>query len=244
MNRRKHIGFDRRLDLEWLDAAAAQAASGASFAESREYLWNMLDGVVRGDKWNSARGKTLTVLNHIWGHVPHRAAGLKQRAAQQLHTSSTDERLALHWAMMLGTYPIFADTAASIGRLSLLQGQFSLAQLTQRLIRSWGERSTLVRAVQRIVRSMVQWHTLEDLEREGTYGCPRKRSSIGTAVSTILVEALLVDANGDGMPLERAVGHPALFPFDLVVTADQLRVATQFQIHRQGSTSDIVALAP
>ena len=37
MNRRANIGFDRRIDLEWLDAAAAQAAAGAPTDEMRAY---------------------------------------------------------------------------------------------------------------------------------------------------------------------------------------------------------------
>src|SRR5690606_31156816 len=80
MNRRANIGFDRRIDLEWLDAAAAQAAAGAPTDEMHAYLWSLLDGAVSGDKFNSARGKTVTVLNHIWGEVPGPAASLRERA--------------------------------------------------------------------------------------------------------------------------------------------------------------------
>src|SRR5690606_34423704 len=96
MNRRANIGFDRRIDFEWLDAAAAQAATGAPTDEMRAYLWSLLDGVVSGDKVNSARGKTVTVLNHIWGEVSGPAVSLRKRAAAQLEGSTPDERLALH----------------------------------------------------------------------------------------------------------------------------------------------------
>ncbi len=153
MTRRSHIGFDRRLDLEWLDAAAAQAAAGTPAETMRTYLWNLLDGVVSGDKFNSARGKTVTVLNHIWGERPNEVAGLREHAIALLPESAADDRLALHWAMMVGTYPVFTDVAAATGRLLTLQGSFTLAHLTRRLVGTWGERSTLQRAVQLLFRT-------------------------------------------------------------------------------------------
>jgi len=67
MTRRASIGFDRRIDLDWLDAAAAQAAAGAPPEAMRTHLWNLLHDVLKGD---TARGKTVTVLSHIWGAVP------------------------------------------------------------------------------------------------------------------------------------------------------------------------------
>lgn len=242
MNRRASIGFDRRIDLEWLDAAAAQAATGATADELRAHLWNLLDGAVSGDKFNSARGKTLTVLNHIWGEVPASATSLRERAAGLIAGSTPDERLALHWAMMVGTYPVFTDTAAAVGRLLTLQGSFTLAHLTRRLVGVWGERSTLERAGQRIVRSMVQWGVLRDTETRGMYEAVPGRRKVVSAVGTVLIEALLVDAEEASVPLERLTRHPAIFPFDLDVNANHVRGASQFRVHRQGLDSDFVEL--
>jgi len=242
MNRRANIGFDRRIDLEWLDAAAAQAAAGAPTAEIRAYLWNLLAGVVSGDKVNSARGKTVTVLNHIWGDVPESGASLRERAAAQLVGSTADERLALHWAMMVGTYPVFTDAAAAIGRLLMLQGSFTLAHLTRRLFGAWGERSTLERAGQRIIRSMIQWGVLRDTATRGMYEAVPRRRAVGSGVGAVLIEGLLVDAEEASLPLDQLLTHPALFPFHLGLNASHLRGASQFRMHRQGLDSDIVEL--
>lgn len=242
MNRRANIGFDRRIDLDWLDAAAAQAAAGASADEMRAYLWSLLDGTVSGDKFNSARGKTVTVLNHIWGEVPGSTASLRERAAAQIEGSTPDERLALHWAMMIGTYPVFTDTAAAVGRLLTLQGSFTLAHLTRRLVGVWGERSTIERAGQRIVRSMVQWGVLRDTATRGMYEAVPRRRKVGPAVGTVLIEALLVDAEEASVPLDQLTGHPAIFPLDLDVNASHVRGTSQFRVHRQGLDSDFVEL--
>ncbi|TNF32504.1 MAG: hypothetical protein EP329_09890 [Deltaproteobacteria bacterium] len=242
MNRRANIGFDRRIDLDWLDAAAAQAAAGAPNDDMRAYLWNLLDGVVSGDKSNSARGKTVTVLNHIWGEVPEPAAPLRVRAIAQLAGSEPDARIAIHWAMMVGTYPVFTDAAAAIGRLLTLQGSFTLAHLTRRLVGAWGGRSTLVRAGQRIVRSMVQWGVLRDTAIRGMYEAAPWRRKVGPAVGTLLLEALLVDAEDASVPIDQLTGHPAMFPFEVDVNSSHIRGMSQFRVHRQGLDTDFVEL--
>ncbi len=239
MTRRSAIGFDRRIDLEWLDAAAARAAAGSSSAELRGYLWNLLDDVIGGD---SARRKTVTVLNHVWGDVPPTASGLRTRALARLADATVQERLALHWAMMLATYPVFTDVAASAGRLMTLQGFFSLAQLTRRLVGSWGERSTLTRAIQRIVRSMIQWGALRDTDTRGMYEAAPETPCIGHETGALLVEALLIDAEASSTPLDQLLRHPALFPFHLQLHTGHLRTAAQFRVHRQGLDSDFIEL--
>jgi hypothetical protein len=242
MSRRGTLGFDRRIDLAWLDAAAAKAASGASNEEMRAYIWGFLDGVVSGNTHGSARQKTTTVLHHIWGDVPERTKSLRDRALVEFGSCSPDERLALHWAMMLGTYPLFSDTASAIGRLLALQGQFTLSHITRRLVSTWGERSTLARAGQRIVRSMVQWGALHDTGSRGFFEAVAKKRDVNSAVGIVLVEALLVDAEAAVLPLAQLLGNPALFPFALQLNAGHVRGASQFRVHRQGLDADVVEL--
>lgn len=241
MDRRSRIGLDRRLDFEWLDVAAEQARQEASTDQMRAILWALLEGVISGDKSNSARGKTVTVLNHIWGSTSDRTATLRAHASEHLEGSTSEERLALHWAMMLGSYPVFTDIASAAGRLLSLQGSFTLAHLTRRLVATWGERSSVRRSTQRIVRSMIQWNVLRDAGNRGTYEAGKLRT-IESKVGAVLVEALLLDAEEMSMPLEQLVGHPALFPFSLNLTSLDIRRTGLFQIDRQGLEYDFVAL--
>ena len=55
MNRRKTIGFDRRLAFDWLEATASRVAAGDSLEELRAGMWAYLEGKVSGDKFNSDR---------------------------------------------------------------------------------------------------------------------------------------------------------------------------------------------
>lgn len=242
MNRRATIGFDRRLDLEWLDAAAAQAQAGADPEEMRSSLSTVLAESQNGEGAPSARKKTVTVLNHIWGQAEGVAEDLRQHALAEMELAPPEERLALHWAMMAGRYPVFTDLAAISGRLLVLQDELTLAQLTRRMVDLWGERSTLERAVQRIVRSMIQWGVLKDTPTLGRYEVARSSRPIGPRASTLLIHALLVDAEGAALPIDQLIGHSALFPFRISIGSADLRAAPQFNVHRQGLDMDVVEL--
>ena len=48
MTQKQSIVFDRHIDVEWLDAAAAQIVAGAETSEARAALFRLLDGQVAG----------------------------------------------------------------------------------------------------------------------------------------------------------------------------------------------------
>jgi hypothetical protein len=146
--------------------------------------------------------------------------------------------------MMIATYPVFTDVAAAAGKLLSLQGSFTLAHLTRRLVSTWGERSTLSRASQRVVRSMIQWGVLEDTATPGVYRAASGRRPVGPTVGILLIEGLLIDAEESSIPVDQLVGHPALFPFRISVNAGHLRAAPQLQVHRHGLDTDVVELRP
>jgi len=216
MRNRTSIGFDRKVDLAWLDAVASRVAAGATEEEVRSYLWRLLDEAV---------------------------SGRKARPVRLLPEVAPAHRVALHWALALATYPFFADVATTVGRLLALQGNVTLAQVTRRLVELWGERSTMVRAAQRVVRSMVQWGILKDTAERGVYERAGPPMEAGGQLALILLEALLLGVSSDGMPLDQALRHPALFPFRLDLAAHDLRRAARFRVHRQGLDMDVVGLA-
>jgi hypothetical protein len=242
MTRRKIIGFDRRLALDWLETSASRVAAGDSLEELRAGMWQYLEGKVSGDKYNSDRGKTMTVLTRIWGKVPPAVDPLKTRAVAAFQTSKTRDHLALHWAMAIASYPVFSDVAATAGRLLTLQDTFSLAQLTKRMVAQWSERPVLVKSTQRIIRSLVEWGALADTEAKGIYGRVPKPLPVSKEIVLLLCEALLLDNEHHSLPANQLLDHPALFPFAHSLTLADLREQAVFEIHRQGLDGDLVEL--
>jgi len=107
MPRRSTIGFDRAIHLEWLDIAAARAARGDPPTEIRKFLWEFLEDLVPGNTISSGRGKTLTVLTRIWLVVPDHVQPLREDALKLLASANGEQRIAVHWAMVIATHPFF-----------------------------------------------------------------------------------------------------------------------------------------
>ena len=241
---RKIVGFDRKLELSWLDATAAQVAHGASADEVRAYLWKMLDGSVSAGSsgFNSDRGKTITVLAHVWSEVPKSLELLRERALKLLQEGGPDERKALHWSMCMATYPFFWDVASTIGRLIAIQDEASLADVRRRLTEQWGDRDITRRASQRIIRSFVAWGVLRDARQRGVYLPSTSRIEVSGASAELVIEALLLGI-GRPFPASQALSHPALFPFRIDVSSAELASSPRFVLERQGIDTEMLRLA-
>lgn len=237
------IGFDRKVRANWLDLTARLAAEGLTPADIRARLDEALEGEVSGETPYSARGKTKTVLLHIWVTVPQSAVPLRDEALAIVQGGDTVDLRPLHWGMCLATYPFFRDVATITGRLLALQETVTLAMVTRRIVEGWGARSTILRASQRVVRSMVEWGVLNESGRRGVF---RRDQSIGIpkdgAHAGWLIEAALIASDRQSMRLGALVRHPMLFPFRNFATATDAVARTGLELFREGSGEEVVAL--
>jgi hypothetical protein len=239
---RMTIGFDRTIDAEWLDAAAARVARGQPTAEVRQFLWRFLEDLVPGNTNSSGRGKTLTVLTRIWLAVPPKAERLRDAALQCIGSATGEQRIAIHWAMAIGTHPFFYDVVANVGKLSILNGQVNRSQIKRRMTDAWGDRSTLERTIQHVLRSVRQWGLLRDGPVKGSLIASPRRIPVSGEISELLFHAVLL-SQGSGLPLTQLSSHPALFPFDLHLNPRTLRQGRFMRVARQGDQTDFVELA-
>lgn len=241
-DRRKVLGFDQRVRLEWIEAAAEHAASGNSYDEMREALLDVLDGVVGGRRYASSRSKTVTVLCRIWGGVVPGTEGLRRKAVESLPQIGAAERVALHWTMSLSAYPFFADVATIVGRLLELQDEAPMAHIVRRTVELWGDREKVRGAAQKVVRSMADWGCLT----EASKGVFRRRSpqlTVRGELAAVLAEGLIFGGEQSAVPLPQLLRHPAAFPLQVELHANDLRRGQTFEITRQSLDLDVVSLA-
>ena len=236
------VGFDRKIRLEWLDAVAAWMAEGCPPSEIRSRLNDLLGGTVAGAK---ARVNTVSVLFHVWVQVSGDLETLRDDGLRLLKDRRKRDRLALHWGMCIATYPFFRSVASAAGRLTAVQGTASLSQMTRRVTERWGDRTTVTRAVQRAVRSLVLWGGLTEEEERGLFAPGEKlRIRDSDPVGAWLLEAALTNFGGSPRPLDALRNDAALFPFSLDVTAGQLATRPGVELHRQGLDEEMVLRLP
>lgn len=229
MNR--FIGFDRKVQLDWLDTTAGLYQEGLGFDLIAEHLHRYLEKAVAGPE---ARRKTITVLLRLWIKVPTQDQPLRDEALQLAGQVSPTERLWLHWGLSLLAYPFFRDVAATVGQLSRLQGSFSQAQVQRRMMETWGQRTTLQRAVRRLLRTFVDWGVLRDSDTRGSYEIAPPRQTENQSLALWLLDCAL-RAHQAELVLLRELEQPAYtFPFDLAPFANDLRRSDRFEISRQG----------
>lgn len=241
------IGFDRKIRVGWLDATVRLAAAGLSAANVRERLDDVLDGEVAGESPYSARGKTKTVLLRIWVTVPEATAPLRDEALELVGRGGPPDLRPLHWGMCLATYPFFRDLAAITGRLLALQGTVALSMVSTRITERYGARSSVLRASQRVVRSMVDWGVLDETKQRGVFRAGPNIEVAGAAASRSwvagwLIEAALLASGRQSMRLGSLVRHPMLFPFRSRATAQDAMPRVRLDLFREGAGQDVVGL--
>ena len=237
------VGFDRKIRLSWLDATADWAAQGLSVAAIRTRLDRLLDGEVAGKGPHSARGKNMTVLMHVWVLVPETLVQLRNEALNLLDERSCRERLPLHWGMCLATYPFFRDVTETTGRLLALQGRAALSQIVRRTTESWGSRSTVARATQRVVRSFVAWDVLVETEERGIYVPEKKIEVADSVVAPWLLEAGMVNCDHREHPFLNLATAAFFFPFDLRMSAREIGRRPRLELHHRGTGGAVVTLS-
>lgn len=241
MTERQFIGFDRRMALSWLDAAANLASQDLPATEVRGHLDSLLSAHFPGSgEHGTSRYKMATVLLHIWVQVSPRLLALRDDGLSLLHAVPANERLALHWGMCLTTYPFFRDLCTHIGRLSDLYGEVAVAQVTRRMHEWWGERSSVKEATRRSMRSVVEWGALLETPESGVYAPAPKVVISDKRLQLWLVEAAFLAAESRMVALDQVVRSPMLFPFRLDLSTYDLRNHPRLSLFRQGLNEEVL----
>lgn len=234
------IGFDRSLRLDWLDVTVGLCQQELDLNTIAQRLQQKLEAEITGSE---ARRKTITVLVRVWANVPQTHVTSRNEALQLAAHVQPGERLWLHWGMSLLAYPFFRDVAATVGHLGRLQGAFSLAQVQRRMVEGWGQRTTLQRAVRRLVRTFFDWDVIKEVEGRGNYAVASPRHTANHELALWLLECAL-RAHGAEQVLLRELGQLLyMFPFDLRAFANDVRLSERFEVAHQGLDLEMVAPA-
>ena len=259
------VGISQRVRLEWLDHAAELAHAG----RSRSQVWDALAEMLRdkvsigGTGARSNRQKTITILTRIWCNPPTQLVPLRDAGIRLLvgsgpdgHTLGTGEgleparqfesatRIAVHWGMTMAVYPFWNAVATQVGRLLRLQGIATAAQINRRVQERYGERPTVARATQRVLRSFVDWGALVDTEVRGRYAPGKAQSVDDPKLIAWLAESALHVRGTQAVPLDDLLRQPGLFPFclDYVPSHALAAASPRLEVVRHGLDTELLML--
>jgi hypothetical protein len=237
----KGIGFNRRLQLNWLDAAAAFCAETDDPAEIRARLEPVVGRELAGQE---ACRKTVDILLNIWLKTAGIDQDLRRQALAWFQTSPEPaDRLWLHYGLTLLYYSYFRECTTVIGQLSRSQPAITSRMVLNRLAARLGHIGSLERTLGHLMTSLRDWQILKPTPERYTYLPQRQafRASRPELESWLLTCALKADP-AEEIHFDDLLHRPALFPFRFSLTADILRHTPRLEVQRQGLGFDMVRL--
>ena len=140
------VGFTRIIRLSWLNKTLELAAEGLDASQMRDELEKYLSFEIKSD---TNRRKTREILLLPWVAEDDALAALRAEALE-LVKSHPYELLPLHWGLLIVAFPMFGDLVRLVGKMSEYQDELTSAQIKQKVLDEWGERSTVVGVYQAI----------------------------------------------------------------------------------------------
>lgn len=227
----KKVGFDRNVRRKWLDKTAELVILG----EDENTIRNILDSYISEEiKSKDNRRKSINILIRSWVNVKDEHKAVQDKALKLYEESNCKERLALHWCMVTLAHELFFDISEIIGKLFNLQNEFSLNMIRRRIFDKWGERSTLYYAIDRVLRSMRDWRTIEQKEKPGEYKKINKIEIENKKVQLLLLETYLMVSKRINIPYTELEMVNALFPFKTNITLNDIQSYEDLKINNMG----------
>lgn len=228
---KRTIGLDRELKLRWLDIGAGLAQAERDRIRLRARLMEALAADIPA---HYVRVKTCTVLIRTWLTVPPEHRELRDRAFDLVQVVPPDQRLAVHWGMLLLAYPFFREVASAIGRSASMQNVVSRSQVSRKIVETWGERTTVKRSILRVFQSLSEWGILVQNGTEETFGLTLAREIHSSQLGLWLVETALW-ARGAAAPFSVITQAPENFPFRHKVALSDMIRSGRFETFREGA---------
>lgn len=232
----KSVGLSRTVRLDWLDAAAALCMENRPPAEIRQQLDKLVESAQPGPV---ERARIVDTLVRIWVKAE---PGLKANAiALYPHLSSREDRLWLHYGMILAQFPFFRLCAATLGQIARTGDTVNRKMIKDRVAAEMGNLGSIERAIERLFKTWVDWGFLVSTGNNLTF----KIYSHSMPASTLEIEKWLLTCAlaahpSDAIPYADLVALPELFPFRFSISVDDLRQDKRFEVLRQGGGLEMV----
>ena len=210
MKKKKIIGFDRKIELEWINYTAELVSRGLPESKIRQELAQRLSVYGLGSSKGGAQSKTITVLTRLWLNVSEDIIPLRDKAIVLYKSANDEAKVILHICLAITNYPFFFDVMTQIGRLLKLQDSFSSNQIARRIVEKWGDTQRVKRSVGHVLQTLKLWDVIEPLQKISLY-----RNSKNTYLPRKKIQSFIEDSLRIILENKFSIGesnsHPAMF---------------------------------
>lgn len=248
MKRHEMIGIKQAIRFEWMEKTCELMGADKPKEEIRQELKDYLsDRMGRGSiqkRSETARDFAVVILMRTWVTPETILTPLRNEAVSHLFRASGDERLAIHHSMISAAYPFWYAVSHQIGALFRLQDQITVRQIVQRTKEVYGDRQTVERNTQFVIRSLYYWGFLEETDTAGCYQKGRVHIISSDTLRRWMIEAQLHAIPEGRANLSALQNDPALFAFDIpyVSGATVTRHHKRLDLMQNGFSDDMVML--
>lgn len=245
-NRYTQIGLDRLVRLDWLEKTSKLALAGNALKDAKVILQHDLSEHFISDNTN-VRGsidKTITILLKVWMIPSPLLRPLCADGLEILKLFPKQDRLAVHWGMIMAAYPFWSVVAIQVGRLLRLQGTIVSSQVQRRVREQYGERETVSRRVRYVLRSYLDWGVLKETGTKGIYSAGATLPVDDSRIIVWLAEAFLHTRDNGSAPLKDLVDSPSFFPFRIKFIQPEriMAYSSRIEIMRYGHDEHFIRL--
>jgi hypothetical protein len=220
--------------------------AGNEASEIKTVLQNELSEAFRSNNPNirGSLDKTITILMKIWAKAPKELHFFQKDGLNLLTRLTREIHIAIHWGMTMSVYPFWGAIATHTGRLIRLQGTVAASHIQRRVKEQYGERETVSRSTQRILRSFIDWGVLNETTKKGVYIQGKELFVRESGLISWLIESLLHTRSNGTASFNDLLDHPAIFPFKLAhISAENVASkSSRLNILRQGLDKELVIL--
>lgn len=232
------VGFERYVELDWLDQTARWVIDGKPVKEVHDLIDEYLGSSINGA---TSKRKTKNVLSGAWVKSNAINEVFKAQAKQMFTDSTKEEKLAIHYGLFVASYPFFLSLSKILGRLFKLQDEITNAEFYRRVIETVGDRESIKRAAARYLQSLIEWGILEQAGKSAVRPA-KKFKIVNSELVTWLYASVLFSGDRDKLSVDDILSDPVWFPFEIPHGSFNLADSKIIEVVHQGVGNTLVAL--
>ena len=231
----KTVGFACSIKLQWIKRTIQLLEEGHDKESFKKELNDYLSFEIEGP---TRLRKTREILMNLWVYpFEDEKANLIRKQALDAIKNGNEDKLAMHWCMLLLYYPVFVDVTGMIGKISSMQDSFSLAWLKDKIFEEWGERTTLLHTLPKIMQTLRQLGAVDSNGGVYTVNHYEIKDAVTKKILLKTILALKMQAYYEPSELSKV---SQMFPFEYTVDSELIFGNQDFELGNFGGSPVVV----